>query len=93
MAFCLSLSFSMGFSGLAPTLAPALAPARGADSTVRMLGGQDYSPEETEEILQNQAASFVVGARAVPLPWTSDEIQDTEGLKKLALKLNPVVGY
>ena len=58
-----------------------------------MLGGQDYSPEETEEILQNQAASFVVGARAVPLPWTSDEIQDTEGLKKLALKLNPVVGY
>jgi len=26
-------------------------------------------------------------------PWTSDEISDKEGLKALALKLNPVVGY
>ena len=26
-------------------------------------------------------------------PWTSDEISDKEGLKALALKLNPVIGY
>ena len=26
-------------------------------------------------------------------PWASDEISDKEGLKALALKLNPVIGY
>ena len=36
---------------------------------------------------------FTVGAQRVEKPWTSDEISDREGLKKLALELNPVVGY
>ena len=64
----------------------------GLRADVKMFGG-NYGPEETTKILENQPASFVIGGKGVPLPWTSDEISDKEGLKKLALKLNPAIGY
>jgi hypothetical protein len=40
-----------------------------------------------------EAAKFTIGAQRVEKPWTSGEISDAAGLKKLAMELNPVVGY
>ena len=86
MALCLATT-TLAYSG-------SMLHSAGVRTNVRMaFGEEEYGPEETAQILANQPAAFVVGARGVALPWDSDEIQDTEGLKKLALKLNPVVGY
>jgi len=51
------------------------------------------APRMAEESWTAEAAKFVIGAQRVDKPWTSNEIKDAEGLKELALKLNPVVGY
>ena len=75
----------LSFAGAAPHAAM-------RTNTVSMFGA-NYTPEETEAILKNQAAAFTVGAKGVPLPWTSNEIQDSKGLAELAKKLNPAVGY
>lgn len=44
-------------------------------------------------VSMSAASDFVVGGKATPKDWTSDEIQDRDGLKDLALQLNPIVGY
>ena len=46
-----------------------------------------------EESWTAEAAKFTIGAQRIEKPWTSGEIQDAAGLKALADKLNPVVGY
>jgi len=51
------------------------------------------APAMVEDNWAAEAAKFTVGAQRIEKPWTSDEIQDAEGLKALAMKLNPVVGY
>jgi hypothetical protein len=64
-----------------------------APATPRAELKMQYSAEEEAEILANQPSAFVVGGKGVPLPWTSDEVQDKAGLVKLAKELNPLVGY
>ena len=51
------------------------------------------APRMAEQSWTDEAAMFTIGANRVEKPWTSDEIKDAAGLKKLAEELNPVVGY
>ena len=53
-------------------------------TTPRMVDTENWTAE---------AGKFVVGGQRVEKPWTTGEISDAEGLKTLAKKLNPVVGY
>ena len=95
----------LSVAALAPVCfqAPVL-PVSARSAGVRMLvGGEEkdlpWTAREasvaTEEMpWTEEAGLFVVGARRLEKDWgDSTEIKDAEGLKTLAKKLNPAVGY